>query len=103
MATSAAAAELTSLAKILDLANVIIHDVDGRISYWTTGCERLYGWSRERRLDKSFMSFLKTDILSPEQDCCEAPQRGQLARRDRTSEKGWFGRLGFYPVGRAKI
>jgi PAS domain S-box-containing protein len=58
--TSAAPAELTSLAKILDLANVIIHDVDGRISYWTTGCERLYGWSREEALGQVVHKLLKT-------------------------------------------
>jgi PAS domain S-box-containing protein len=61
MATSAAAAELTSLAKILDLANVIIHDVDGRISYWTTGCERLYGWSREEAFGQVVHELLKTE------------------------------------------
>ena len=65
MATSAAAAELTSLAKILDLANVIIHDVDGRISYWTTGCERLYGWSREEALGQVVHELLKTEYPQP--------------------------------------
>ena len=65
MATSAAAAELTSLAKILDLANVIIHDVDGRISYWTTGCERLYGWSREEALGQVVHELLKTEYSQP--------------------------------------
>jgi PAS domain S-box-containing protein len=60
MPTSAAIAELTSLAKILDLANVIIHDVDGRILYWTTGCERLYGWSREEALGEVVHDLLKT-------------------------------------------
>ena len=58
--TSAAAAELTSLAKILDLANVIIHDVEGRILDWTTGCERLYGWSREEALGQVVQELLKT-------------------------------------------
>jgi hypothetical protein len=38
---TSAATELTSLAGILDLANVIIHEIDGKILYWTTGCERL--------------------------------------------------------------
>ena len=60
MPTSAATAELTSLAKILDLANVIIHNVDGRILYWTTGCERLYGWSREEALGEVVHDLLKT-------------------------------------------
>jgi len=65
MARSAAAAELTSLAKILDLANVIIHDVDGRISYWTTGCERLYGWSREEAFGQVVHELLKTEYPQP--------------------------------------
>ena len=65
MPASAAAAELTSLAKILDLANVIIHDVDGRISYWTTGCERLYGWSREEALGQVVHDLLKTEYPLP--------------------------------------
>ena len=47
-------AEFASLASILDLANVIIHDVEGKILHWTTGCERLYGWSAAggRRADR---------------------------------------------------
>ena len=65
MPTSAATAELTSLAKILDLANVIIHDVDGRISYWTTGCERLYGWSREEAFGQVVHELLKTEYPQP--------------------------------------
>ena len=60
MPRSAATAELTSLAKMLDLANVIIHDVDGRILYWTTGCERIYGWSREEALGEVVHDLLKT-------------------------------------------
>ena len=65
MPTSAATAELTSLAKILDLATVIIHDVDGRILYWTTGCERLYGWSREEALGQLVQELLKTEYPVP--------------------------------------
>jgi PAS domain S-box-containing protein len=53
-------AELTSLAKILDLANVIIHDLDGRIQHWTAGCERLYGWTREEAVGRIVHELLKT-------------------------------------------
>jgi PAS domain S-box-containing protein len=65
MPTSAATAELTSLAEILDLANVIIHDVGGKILYWTTGCERLYGWSREEALGEVVHELLKTKYPLP--------------------------------------
>ena len=37
---SAMSAELSSLASVLDAGVVIIHDVEGRILFWTSGCER---------------------------------------------------------------
>src|SRR4029077_6788657 len=33
--------------RILGLANVLIFGLDGRITIWNQGCERLYGYSRE--------------------------------------------------------
>jgi PAS domain S-box-containing protein len=65
MPTSAATAELKSLAGILDLANVIIHEIDGRILYWTTGCERLYGWRREEAIGDFVQDLLKTEYPMP--------------------------------------
>ena len=65
MPTSAATAELKSLASILDLANVIIHEIDGRILYWTTGCERLYGWRREEAVGEFVQDLLKTEYPMP--------------------------------------
>jgi PAS domain S-box-containing protein len=53
-------AEFASLASILDLANVIIHDLDGKILHWTTGCERLYGWSKEEAVGHIVHDLLKT-------------------------------------------
>ena len=65
MPTSAATAELTALARILDVANVIIHDEEGRISYWTAGCERLYGWSWKEALGKVVHELLNTRYPVP--------------------------------------
>jgi PAS domain S-box-containing protein len=65
MPKSATTAELTSLAKILDMANVIIHDVDGRVLHWTTGCERLYGWTRDEALGEVVHDLLKTKYPRP--------------------------------------
>jgi len=78
---SAASAELTSLADILDLANVIIHDLDGRIHHWTGGCERLYGWPREEAVGKLVQELLKTIFPIP---------RGEIiaALRERGSWEG---------------
>ena len=83
MPTSAATAELTSLAEILDLANVIIHDMGGRILYWTTGCERLYGWSREEALGEVVHELLKTKYPLP---------RGELTAKLR-KEGHWQGEI----------
>ena len=83
MPTSAATAELTTLAKILDLANVIIHDVDGRILYWTTGCERLYGWSRKEALGKIVHELLRTKYPLP---------RSELVAKLR-NEGSWQGEI----------
>jgi PAS domain S-box-containing protein len=49
-----------SLAGILDLANVIIHDLDGKILHWTTGCERLYGFRKEEAVGQIVHELLKT-------------------------------------------
>jgi PAS domain S-box-containing protein len=62
---SDASVELDSLVNILDLANVIIHDVDGRILHWTRGCERLYGWTREEAVGKVVHELLKTKYPVP--------------------------------------
>src|SRR5581483_4023303 len=39
-------ARLQEQARILDLAQVLVRDVEDRIILWSRGMERLYGWSR---------------------------------------------------------
>ena len=36
-----------NMAQVLDLTNIVIHGEEGKILHWTTGCQRLYGWSGE--------------------------------------------------------
>jgi PAS domain S-box-containing protein len=74
-------AEFASLTSILDPANVIIHDLDGKILHWTTGCERLYGWSREEAVGTFVHELLKTRYPAP---------RGEVitALRERGSWEG---------------
>lgn len=84
MPTSAATAELMSLARILDLANVIVHDVAGTISYWAAGCERLYGWSREEALGKVVHELLNTRYPVPRSEIIASLH----------SEGSWQGELG---------
>ena len=66
--------ELASLAEILDPANVIIHDMDGRIIHWTAGCERLYGWTRQEAVGQVAQEVLKTKYPVPRDEILAALQ-----------------------------
>src|SRR5271157_5027983 len=69
---SAGNAEFGSLAETLDLANVIIHDLEGNITYWTTGCERLYGWTRQEAVGQAVHDLLKTKYPLPRSEIVAA-------------------------------
>jgi len=53
------------MAQVLDLTNIVIHDEQGKVLYWTTGCQRLYGWSRDEALGKVLHDLLKTRYPLP--------------------------------------
>src|SRR5271165_5300516 len=69
---SAVSAEFASLVNILDLANVIIHDLGGKILHWTTGCERLYGWTSREAVGQVVHDLLKTGYPVPRSEIVEA-------------------------------
>jgi PAS domain S-box-containing protein len=82
---------LASLAHILNLANVIIHDVHGRVLHWTTGCERLYGWTRQEARGKIVHELLRTGYPQPrDQIIAELREQGswegeiEHQRKDRS-------------------
>src|SRR5271157_4522191 len=80
---SALSAEFDSLVKILDLANVIIHDVEGKVLHWTTGCERLYGWTRQEAVGQVVHELLQTKYPVPRSEIV-------AALRERGSWEGEF-------------
>jgi PAS domain S-box-containing protein len=47
---------------ILDLAPVMIRDLEGRILFWNTGSEKMYQWSPEDALDKVSHELLQTQF-----------------------------------------
>ena len=57
--------DFAEMAQVLDLANIIIHDERGHIQFWTTGCERLYGWSATKRWKGHVYELLKTSYPLP--------------------------------------
>jgi PAS domain S-box-containing protein len=44
---------LRELARVLDLAQVMVRDMGGRIVLWSKGCEQLYGYSRQEALGQT--------------------------------------------------
>ncbi|HEV8371424.1 MAG TPA: PAS domain S-box protein [Pyrinomonadaceae bacterium] len=51
--------------KILDLAPVLIQDLNARIVFWNTGAEQMYGWKAEEVLEKTSLSVFKTEFPRP--------------------------------------
>ncbi len=59
---------LDEIARVLDGANVIVHGLDGVISRWTTGCEQLYGWTRQEAVGRVVHNMLATVFPEPLDD-----------------------------------
>jgi PAS domain S-box-containing protein len=56
---------LKEQARILDLAPVLIRELNGRILFWNTGAEQMYGWTKEEALDKVTHTLFKTEFPRP--------------------------------------
>ena len=68
---------------MLDLTNLVIHREDGAILHWTTGCERLYGWTKEEAVGRIAHDLLVT--------CYPQPREAILAAVSR--DGSWQGEL----------
>jgi PAS domain S-box-containing protein len=60
-----AAVDFADMAQVLDLTNIVIHDELGKVLHWTTGCQRLYGWSGDEALGTVVHELLKTRYPMP--------------------------------------
>ena len=58
-------ARLRELLATIDLAAVFVRELDGRIRFWSKGCERLYGWSAEDALGRVSHTLLDTVFPVP--------------------------------------
>jgi PAS domain S-box-containing protein len=58
--------QLTSQAKLLDLANdaILVRNAEGVTIYWNKGAERLYGWQKEEAVGKMIQDLCKTEFPS---------------------------------------
>lgn len=74
---------LDALVKLLDRANVIVHDLTGSISRWSGGCEALYGWTRQEVLGRHVQDVLRTQVSQSREDILKS-----------ITETGfWFGEI----------
>jgi PAS domain S-box-containing protein len=56
---------LKEQARILDLAPVLIRDLKGRILFWNTGAEQMYGWKSDEALEKITYTLFQTEFPRP--------------------------------------
>lgn len=63
--TQKQARNLANTVDLLDLANVCACDLDQRIIRWNTGCQKLYGFTREQALGKISHELLHTRFPEP--------------------------------------
>jgi PAS domain S-box-containing protein len=56
---------LKEQARILDLAPVLIRNLNDRIIFWNTGAEQMYGWKSEEALEKVTQHLFKTEFPRP--------------------------------------
>ena len=54
-----------ALLELLDLTQAMVHDFDGRIIYWSSGAQRLYGWTRQEATGRNAHELLATHFPRP--------------------------------------
>ncbi len=65
--------DLKALARTLDQSVVFIRTLDGVIEHWTSGCQRLYGWTEQEAVGRA-----ADDLLGTVSHGCDGGVRQQL-------------------------
>jgi PAS domain S-box-containing protein len=62
-----AEAEIRKQATLIDLSPdaIIVRKLDGTITFWSKGAEKLYGWTREEAIGQNNHKLLKTKFAEP--------------------------------------
>jgi PAS domain S-box-containing protein len=56
---------LDEIVQVLDDANILVYEFDGRIVRWSGGCEDLYGWTAREALGQNVRQLLRTEFSQP--------------------------------------
>jgi PAS domain S-box-containing protein len=75
-------AQMAEFAAALDKTQVIIQKFDGTITYWNSGAQAMYGWSKEDALGQRSHELLNTELPQP----LEVIQAELLARGEWSGE-----------------
>jgi PAS domain S-box-containing protein len=75
-ALEAESARSRELAQALDLAQAMMRGLDGRITYWSSGAARLYGYSAAEALGRVSHELLKTEFPIPHEEIRAILQAG---------------------------
>ena len=82
---------LREQARILDLGQVLVRDMDSRIVLWSLGTEKLYGFTREEAVGRISHELLQTEFPEPLASIEEKIHRagvweGELVHRKRNGD-----------------
>ncbi|MFN8536507.1 MAG: PAS domain S-box protein [Thermomicrobiales bacterium] len=79
---------------LLDLARdaILVRELDGTITFWSDGAERLYGWMRAEALGRVSHELLQTEVAIPQEAIREALERsgeweGELVHTTRSGTR----------------
>jgi PAS domain S-box-containing protein len=83
---------LREQAEVLELAPVLVRDLDGRIVLWSSGAERLYGFSKQEALGRISHELFQTEFSVSRAHIDEMLRRagrweGELVHRKRNGER----------------
>lgn len=86
--------ELKKHAQVIDLANdtIAIRDLSNKITYWNTGAQKLYGWTKEEAIGENVHTLLQTHFLVSsaaidQQLRASGHWQGELIHTKRNGEK----------------
>jgi PAS domain S-box-containing protein len=83
---------LREQAQVLDLAQVMVRDIQGHIVLWNSGAEKLYGYTREEAIGQTSHELLQTQFPEPLEQIEERVTRtgtweGELIHRKRDNSR----------------